>query len=72
MPEHSCPYIDEIIHWLDPDTETDTPHTTPHSELTRDEIIVYLRTINQELRDKYEKLHSENQRLEFKVLELQL
>lgn len=75
MPEHSCQYIDEIIHWLDPDAELDTRFEDTASPLTREEIIEHLekvRTINQELRDKYETLHRENQRLEFKLIELQL
>jgi hypothetical protein len=74
-PEPSCPYIDEIIHWLDPDIEINVRFETTHSELTREEIIEYLekiRSINQDLRSERDDLIKKNQQLEYRILELQL
>lgn len=74
-PEPSCPYIDEILHWLDPDIETNFRFETTHSELTREQIIEYLekiRSINQELRAERNDLIRRIQELEYKILEIQL
>jgi len=72
MPEQSCPYIDDIIEWVDPQRRFNGDDAF---ELTTEDIIEYLekiREINHGLRSQLVSLINENEKLKYENLKLKV
>lgn len=67
MPEHSCPYIDDIIDWLEPES----PYRNIEvDQLTPTDIVNMLeeiRLINYDLRCRCTSLIAENEKFKYKI-----
>lgn len=74
-PEPSAGYIDEVIHWVDPDADTDERFENTFSYLTRDDVINHLEKIKEldkEVREQLEKLIHRNKQLENELMRLKV
>lgn len=72
MPEHSCPYINDILDWLEPESpyRNSEVDSLTHKDIAN--MLEEIRSINYELRSRCVSLIKENEKFKYKIDTMEL